>query len=253
MTRVLDILEDYCMWRNYEYCRLDGQTPHNERQASINAFNDPDSSKFVFMLSTRAGGLGINLATADVVILFDSDWNPQVDLQAMDRAHRIGQTKTVRVFRFITDNTVEERIVERAEMKLRLDSIVIQQGKLVDQNLNKLGKDEMLQMIRHGATHVFASKDSEITDEDIDHILERGAKKVRRFEKGKLTCRFECDGKIVSLWMITWFQAGEKRGFCCRGFLCYSIVSVFSDVVNKMFYSQVPSRMAPLLSGNGMF
>nr|XP_054490361.1 SWI/SNF-related matrix-associated actin-dependent regulator of chromatin subfamily A member 5-like [Agelaius phoeniceus] len=178
MTRVLDILEDYCMWRNYEYCRLDGQTPHNERQASINAFNDPDSSKFVFMLSTRAGGLGINLATADVVILFDSDWNPQVDLQAMDRAHRIGQTKTVRVFRFITDNTVEERIVERAEMKLRLDSIVIQQGKLVDQNLNKLGKDEMLQMIRHGATHVFASKDSEITDEDIDHILERGAKKT---------------------------------------------------------------------------
>ncbi|NXX67857.1 SMCA5 regulator, partial [Spizella passerina] len=127
-TRVLDILEDYCMWRNYEYCRLDGQTPHNERQASINAFNDPDSSKFVFMLSTRAGGLGINLATADVVILYDSDWNPQVDLQAMDRAHRIGQTKTVRVFRFITDNTVEERIVERAEMKLRLDSIVIQQG-----------------------------------------------------------------------------------------------------------------------------
>uniref|UniRef100_A0A8C6J1Z6 Uncharacterized protein n=1 Tax=Melopsittacus undulatus TaxID=13146 RepID=A0A8C6J1Z6_MELUD len=178
MTRVLDILEDYCMWRNYEYCRLDGQTPHDERQASINAYNEPGSSKFVFMLSTRAGGLGINLATADVVILYDSDWNPQVDLQAMDRAHRIGQTKTVRVFRFITDNTVEERIVERAEMKLRLDSIVIQQGRLVDQNLNKLGKDEMLQMIRHGATHVFASKESEITDEDIDHILERGAKKT---------------------------------------------------------------------------
>ncbi|CAO2611070.1 SWI/SNF-related matrix-associated actin-dependent regulator of chromatin subfamily A member 5, partial [Lemmus lemmus] len=131
------------------------------------------------MLSTRAGGLCINLATADVVILDGSDWNPQVDLQAMDRAHRIGQTKTVRVFRFITDNTVEERIVERAEMKLRLDSIVIQQGRLVDQNLNKIGKDEMLQMIRHGATHVFASKESEITDEDIDGILERGAKKVR--------------------------------------------------------------------------
>uniref|UniRef100_F7EXG1 SWI/SNF related, matrix associated, actin dependent regulator of chromatin, subfamily a, member 5 n=1 Tax=Macaca mulatta TaxID=9544 RepID=F7EXG1_MACMU len=178
MTRVLDILEDYCMWRNYEYCRLDGQTPHDERQDSINAYSEPNSTKFVFMLSTRAGGLGINLATADVVILYDSDWNPQVDLQAMDRAHRIGQTKTVRVFRFITDNTVEERIVERAEMKLRLDSIVIQQGRLVDQNLNKIGKDEMLQMIRHGATHVFASKESEITDEDIDGILERGAKKT---------------------------------------------------------------------------
>ncbi|KAG9347098.1 hypothetical protein JZ751_006025 [Albula glossodonta] len=178
MTRMLDILEDYCMWRNYGYCRLDGQTAHDERQKSINAYNEPNSSKFIFMLSTRAGGLGINLATADVVIIYDSDWNPQVDLQAMDRAHRIGQKKQVRVFRFITENTVEERIVERAEMKLRLDSIVIQQGRLVDQNLNKLGKDEMLSIIRHGATHVFASKESEITDEDIDAILERGEKKT---------------------------------------------------------------------------
>ncbi|XP_045852056.1 probable global transcription activator SNF2L1 isoform X3 [Meles meles] len=190
MTRLLDILEDYCMWRGYEYCRLDGQTPHEEREdkflevellgqrEAIEAFNVPDSSKFIFMLSTRAGGLGINLASADVVILYDSDWNPQVDLQAMDRAHRIGQKKPVRVFRLITDNTVEERIVERAEIKLRLDSIVIQQGRLIDQQSNKLAKEEMLQMIRHGATHVFASKESELTDEDITTLLERGEKKT---------------------------------------------------------------------------
>ncbi len=89
MTRMLDILEDYCIWRNFEYCRLDGQTSHEDRQASIDAYNSPDSTKFLFMLSTRAGGLGINLATADIVILYDSDWNPQVDLQATDRAHRI--------------------------------------------------------------------------------------------------------------------------------------------------------------------
>ncbi|XP_005401327.1 PREDICTED: probable global transcription activator SNF2L1 isoform X5 [Chinchilla lanigera] len=190
MTRLLDILEDYCMWRGYEYCRLDGQTPHEEREdkflevellgqrEAIEAFNVPNSSKFIFMLSTRAGGLGINLASADVVILYDSDWNPQVDLQAMDRAHRIGQKKPVRVFRLITDNTVEERIVERAEIKLRLDSIVIQQGRLIDQQSNKLAKEEMLQMIRHGATHVFASKESELTDEDITTILERGEKKT---------------------------------------------------------------------------
>jgi SWI/SNF-related matrix-associated actin-dependent regulator of chromatin subfamily A member 5 len=85
MTRVLDILEDYCLWKQYNYCRLDGQTPHEERQISINEYNMPNSEKFIFMLSTRAGGLGINLATADIVILFDSDWNPQVDLQAMVR------------------------------------------------------------------------------------------------------------------------------------------------------------------------
>ncbi|CAO2622396.1 Probable global transcription activator SNF2L1 [Lemmus lemmus] len=190
MTRLLDILEDYCMWRGYEYCRLDGRTPHEEREdkflevellgqrGAIEAFNAPNSSKFIFMLSTRAGGLGINLASADVVILYDSDWNPQVDLQAMDRAHRIGQKKPVRVFRLITDNTVEERIVERAEIKLRLDSIVIQQGRLIDQQSNKLAKEEMLQMIRHGATHVFACKESELTDEDITTILERGEKKT---------------------------------------------------------------------------
>ncbi|XP_045393945.1 probable global transcription activator SNF2L1 isoform X7 [Lemur catta] len=178
MTRLLDILEDYCMWRGYDYCRLDGQTPHEEREEAIEAFNAPNSSKFIFMLSTRAGGLGINLASADVVILYDSDWNPQVDLQAMDRAHRIGQKKPVRVFRLITDNTVEERIVERAEIKLRLDSIVIQQGRLIDQQSNKLAKEEMLQMIRHGATHVFASKESELTDEDITTVLERGEKKT---------------------------------------------------------------------------
>ncbi|KAM8954426.1 LOW QUALITY PROTEIN: SWI/SNF-related matrix-associated actin-dependent regulator of chromatin subfamily A member 1 [Pelodytes ibericus] len=178
MTRLLDILEDYCMWRGFEYCRLDGQTLHEEREEAIETYNAPNSSKFIFMLSTRAGGLGINLATADVVILYDSDWNPQVDLQAMDRAHRIGQKKAVCVFRLITDNTVEERIVERAELKLRLDSIVIQQGRLIDQQSNKLAKDEMLQMIRHGVTHVFASTDSELTGEDITTILERGEKKT---------------------------------------------------------------------------
>ena len=83
MTRQLDILEDYCMWRGYQYCRLDGQTAHEDRQAQIDDYNSPDTDKFIFMLSTRAGGLGINLATADIVILYDSDWNPQVDLQAM--------------------------------------------------------------------------------------------------------------------------------------------------------------------------
>jgi SWI/SNF-related matrix-associated actin-dependent regulator of chromatin subfamily A member 5 len=183
MTRMLDILEDYSLWRGYKYCRLDGQTAHEDRERAIEEFNKPDSEKFLFMLSTRAGGLGINLATADIVILFDSDWNPQVDLQAQDRAHRIGQTKTVRVFRMITENTVEERIVERAEIKLRLDTVVIQQGRLVDSAGNKLGKDEMLGMIRHGADHIFASKDCEITDEDIESILERGEKRTEQMKE----------------------------------------------------------------------
>ncbi|PSN50858.1 Chromatin-remodeling complex ATPase chain Iswi [Blattella germanica] len=172
MTRMLDILEDYCHWKGYNYCRLDGQTPHEDRQRQINEYNAPGSEKFIFMLSTRAGGLGINLATADVVIIYDSDWNPQMDLQAM-----------VKVFRLITENTVEEKIVERAEVKLRLDKLVIQQGRLVDNKQNQLNKDEMLNMIRHGANQVFASKDSAITDEDIDTILVKGETKTEEMKQ----------------------------------------------------------------------
>ncbi|KAH8234473.1 hypothetical protein KR038_011032 [Drosophila bunnanda] len=178
MTRMLDILEDYCHWRNYNYCRLDGQTPHEDRNRQIQEYNMDNSTKFIFMLSTRAGGLGINLATADVVIIYDSDWNPQMDLQAMDRAHRIGQKKQVRVFRLITESTVEEKIVERAEVKLRLDKMVIQGGRLVDNRSNQLNKDEMLNIIRFGANQVFSSKETDITDEDIDVILERGEAKT---------------------------------------------------------------------------
>ncbi|CAJ1941150.1 unnamed protein product [Sphenostylis stenocarpa] len=172
MTRLLDILEDYLMFRGYQYCRIDGNTGGEDRDASIENFNKPGSEKFVFLLSTRAGGLGINLATADVVILYDSDWNPQVDLQAQDRAHRIGQKKEVQVFRFCTEYTIEEKVIERAYKKLALDALVIQQGRLAEQKT--VNKDELLQMVRFGAEMVFSSKDSTITDEDIDRIIAKG-------------------------------------------------------------------------------
>ncbi|KAH7352892.1 hypothetical protein KP509_19G069200 [Ceratopteris richardii] len=172
MTRLLDILEDYCMFRGYQYCRIDGDTGGDERESYIEAFNKPGSEKFIFLLSTRAGGLGINLATADIVILYDSDWNPQVDLQAQDRAHRIGQKKEVQVFRFCTELTIEEKVIERAYKKLALDALVIQQGRLAEQKA--VNKDELLQMVRFGAEMVFSSKDSTITDEDIDRIIAKG-------------------------------------------------------------------------------
>uniref|UniRef100_A0A804N3H0 ISWI chromatin-remodeling complex ATPase CHR11 n=1 Tax=Zea mays TaxID=4577 RepID=A0A804N3H0_MAIZE len=172
MTRLLDILEDYLMYRGYQYCRIDGNTGGEDRDASIEAFNSPGSEKFVFLLSTRAGGLGINLATADVVVLYDSDWNPQADLQAQDRAHRIGQKKEVQVFRFCTEYTIEEKVIERAYKKLALDALVIQQGRLAEQKT--VNKDDLLQMVRFGAEMVFSSKDSTITDEDIDRIIAKG-------------------------------------------------------------------------------
>jgi SWI/SNF-related matrix-associated actin-dependent regulator of chromatin subfamily A member 5 len=114
MTRVLDILEDYCWFRSHPYCRIDGGISGETREEMIEDFMRDDSDKFIFLLSTRAGGLGLNLQKANWVVLFDSDWNPQVDIQAMDRAHRIGQTKPVMVYRFITESSVEEKVLARA-------------------------------------------------------------------------------------------------------------------------------------------
>mmetsp|Transcript_40665 Transcript_40665/g.129745 ORF Transcript_40665/g.129745 Transcript_40665/m.129745 type:complete len:932 (+) Transcript_40665:74-2869(+) len=173
MTRLLDILEDYCLYRQYGYCRIDGNTSGDDREASIDAYNKPDSEKYIFLLSTRAGGLGINLATADIVILYDSDWNPQVDLQAMDRAHRIGQKKEVHVYRFCTEASVEEKVIEKAYKKLALDALVIQQGRL-QENTKTVNKEDLLAMVRYGAEKVFNSTGSDITEEDIDSIIMKG-------------------------------------------------------------------------------
>jgi len=128
MVRMLDILGDYMDYRGHAYQRLDGTIAAAPRRIAIDHFNAPDSSDFCFLLSTRAGGLGINLMTADTVIIFDSDWNPQADLQAMARAHRIGQVKPVSVYRLVSKETVEEEILERARNKLMLEFLTIQRG-----------------------------------------------------------------------------------------------------------------------------
>ncbi|KAL2819530.1 SNF2 family N-terminal domain-containing protein [Aspergillus granulosus] len=191
MSRVLDILEDYCVFRDYKYCRIDGTTAHEDRIAAIDDYNKPGSEKFIFLLTTRAGGLGINLTTADIVVLYDSDWNPQADLQAMDRAHRIGQTKQVVVYRFITESAIEERVLERAAQKLRLDQLVIQQGRAQQQNKNAASKDELLGMIQHGASEIFQNKGAtgtladgnSITDTDFEAILAKGEERTAELNK----------------------------------------------------------------------
>lgn len=182
MTLMLDILEDYCALRDYEYCRIDGSTIHEDRISAIDEFNKPKSDKFIFLLTTRAGGLGINLTTADQVILYDSDWNPQADLQAMDRAHRIGQTKQVHVYRFVTENAIEEKVLEKAARKLRLDQLVIQQARKnsgnsaldSDKKASSTSKGELVDMIRHGAQSVFDRKEGTFKDDSIENILKRG-------------------------------------------------------------------------------
>ncbi|KAK7215521.1 hypothetical protein V2G26_003524 [Clonostachys chloroleuca] len=188
MSRLLDILEDYCVFRGYKYCRIDGGTAHEDRIAAIDEYNKPGSEKFIFLLTTRAGGLGINLTTADIVVLYDSDWNPQADLQAMDRAHRIGQTKQVVVYRFVTDNAIEEKVLERAAQKLRLDQLVIQQGRAQNAAKAAANKDELLSMIQHGAEKVFQSKGAagtkedgaDVSDDDIEAILASGEDRTKQ-------------------------------------------------------------------------
>ena len=128
MTALMTILGYYLDYRNYKHLRLDGSTKSDDRTEYMRAFNATNSPYFIFMLSTRAGGLGLNLQTADTVILFDSDWNPQIDLQAQDRAHRIGQKKEVRVLRFISVDSIEEVILQRANHKLDVDKKIIQAG-----------------------------------------------------------------------------------------------------------------------------
>lgn len=192
MSRMLDILEDYCLFRNFQYNRIDGNTAHPDRIRAIDEYNKPGSEKFVFLLTTRAGGLGINLTTADTVIIYDSDWNPQADLQAMDRAHRIGQKKQVYVYRFITENAIEEKVLDRAAQKLRLDQLVIQQGRTKTANSQASSKEELLSMIQYGAQNVLQAQTSRSqtpssngaapetsTDDDIEAILERGEKKTK--------------------------------------------------------------------------
>eukprot|EP01083_Nonionella_stella_P009331 26911_1 len=185
MTRMLDILDDYCYIKGYKRCRIDGNTLGHDRQSQMDDFNAPGSNKFVFLLSTRAGGLGINLVAADCVIFYDSDWNPQMDLQAQDRAHRIGQTKAVKIFRLVSKNTIEEKILQRAQLKLNLDEMVIQHAaKTSAAAANKqavtVSSGEVAAMIKHGIASIMKTCDGDaalkqMNERSIEEILSQGA------------------------------------------------------------------------------
>ena len=186
MVRMLDILVDYLELRRFPFQRLDGGIKGELRKNAIEHFNEPGSKDFCFLLSTRAGGLGINLATADTVIIFDSDWNPQNDLQAQARAHRIGQKEQVNVYRLVTKSSVEEEIIERAKKKMVLDHLVIQRMDTTGKQLFKSGtadksgqpfsKEELNAILKFGAEELFKEDDDKDNDEpvcDIDEILKR--------------------------------------------------------------------------------
>eukprot|EP00300_Choanocystis_sp_HF-7_P017828 c19848_g1_i2.p1 GENE.c19848_g1_i2~~c19848_g1_i2.p1 ORF type:complete len:1335 (-),score=344.46 c19848_g1_i2:102-3599(-) len=173
MVRVLDILGTYLSGRHFTFQRLDGSTSAAMRQRAMEHFNAKDSPDFCFLLSTRAGGLGINLTGADTVIIFDSDWNPQNDLQAEARAHRIGQTKTVNIYRLVCKDTVEEEILERAKQKMVLDQVVIQAMDAggIRKAQNMFSKKDLGAILKFGAESLFKEEESEessMQDDDDD-------------------------------------------------------------------------------------
>uniref|UniRef100_A0A803U1K8 Chromodomain helicase DNA binding protein 2 n=1 Tax=Anolis carolinensis TaxID=28377 RepID=A0A803U1K8_ANOCA len=184
MVRMLDILAEYLTIKHYPFQRLDGSIKGEIRKQALDHFNAEGSEDFCFLLSTRAGGLGINLASADTVVIFDSDWNPQNDLQAQARAHRIGQKKQVNIYRLVTKGTVEEEIIERAKKKMVLDHLVIQRmdttGRTVldnnsgRTNSNPFNKEELTAILKFGAEDLFKEaegEESEPQEMDIEEIL----------------------------------------------------------------------------------
>ena len=177
MVRMLDILADYLQMRGLPYQRLDGTISSDRRKVAIDHFNAPESPDFVFLLSTRAGGLGINLMTADTVIIFDSDWNPQADLQAMARAHRIGQKKHVMIYRFVAKDTVEEQVLERARKKMILEYAIISLDTTSNDQQNSSeppSTTELSEILKFGAASMFQANNNQkkLEDLNLDDVLD---------------------------------------------------------------------------------
>ncbi|XP_043711558.1 ATP-dependent DNA helicase DDM1-like isoform X2 [Telopea speciosissima] len=174
-TKVLDIIDYYFSEKGFEVCRIDGNVKLEERKSQIQEFNDINSNYRIFLLSTRAGGLGINLTAADTCILYDSDWNPQMDLQAMDRCHRIGQTRPVHVYRLATAQSVEGRMLKRAFSKLKLEHVVIGKGQFQQERTkpNTLEEDDLLALLRDEENAEDKQIQTDISDEDFQKVLDR--------------------------------------------------------------------------------
>ncbi|XP_064195683.1 chromatin-remodeling ATPase INO80 isoform X1 [Anguilla rostrata] len=184
MTRMIDLLEEYMVYRKHTYMRLDGSSKISERRDMVADFQSR-TDIFVFLLSTRAGGLGINLTAADTVIFYDSDWNPTVDQQAMDRAHRLGQTKQVTVYRLVCKGTIEERILQRAKEKSEIQRMVISGGNFKPDTLKPkevvsllLDDDELEKKLR-------IRQEEKRQQEECSKVKDRKRKREKYAEKRK--------------------------------------------------------------------
>jgi ATP-dependent DNA helicase len=192
MTRVLSVMEDYLNFRQWNYCRIDGSTDIDERQRQMDVFNaektsgkdgtrnSADDRCFVFLLSTRAGGLGINLTGGDTCIIFDSDWNPHADSQAMDRCHRMGQDRPVAVYRLLTVNSVDIEMMEKQVSKKKLERMTIAGGdfrKAGRRSRGEIDVEQLATLLQSDIKDMNAKggdvEDIKIDDDEFDMIMDR--------------------------------------------------------------------------------
>ncbi|KAK3755564.1 hypothetical protein QZH41_005945 [Actinostola sp. cb2023] len=210
MTSLMTILEDYFNWKSMSYLRLDGTTKSEDRGQLLALFNARDSPYFIFLLSTRAGGLGLNLQAADTVVIFDSDWNPHQDLQAQDRAHRIGQEKEVRVLRLMTINSIEEKILAAARYKLNVDEKVIQAG-MFNQNSTSSERKAFLVALLSSTDEepvvVEEEEESEVPDDEtVNQMIARSEEEFELFQRIDKERRRQ----NMRVERLTWEEEDEK-------------------------------------------
>ncbi|GAA5906919.1 uncharacterized protein JCM6883_005730 [Sporobolomyces salmoneus] len=218
MTTVMTIFEDYLNFRRIQHLRLDGTTKHEDRSSLLKLFNEPNSQYPIFILSTRAGGLGLNLQTADTVIIFDSDWNPHQDLQAQDRAHRIGQKKEVRILRLVTERSVEEHVMAGAAKKIEMDKKIIQAGRY-DNKSTAEERDAFLRALLE------ADDEEKEDDDDADEADILNEAIARTEEERQLFRQMDLDRRKAE--ESAWFAAGNTGKFPERLIQEYELPEVY--------------------------
>lgn len=261
MTRLMDILEVYLQLHDFKYLRLDGSTKTEERGTLLKKFNAENSPYFMFLLSTRAGGLGLNLQSADTVVIFDSDWNPQMDQQAEDRAHRIGQKKEVRVFVLVSVGSIEEVILERAKQKMGIDAKVIQAGLFNTTSTAQDRRDMLEEIMRKGTSSLGTDVPSE---REINRLAARSDEEFWLFEKmdeerrrkENYRCRLMEDHEVPE-----WAYSAREKQTATKGFDSSSItgkrrrkeVQSYDDGLSDLQWMKAVENGADLskLSGKG--
>lgn len=182
MTQLMDIMVLYFEYRGFKYLRLDGTTKVEDRDKQMQIFNSENSEFYIFLLSTRAGGLGLNLQTADTVIIYDSDWNPMMDLQAQDRAHRIGQKKEVRVYRLVTNTLLEEAILTKAAYKKEVDAKVIQAGLFNNKSTDMERREKLRDLLKTEEDDEEENENEFLTDQQLNEIIARDELELQEYE-----------------------------------------------------------------------